>query len=101
LFDVLIEIYESYGYKRRDAVRLILENNIYGLDIDERARQLAYFSLMMKAREYDRRFLTRDYIPQPKVYVVEESNYFKKEIGRYALEYFIDGDKSLKEAIES
>src|SRR5699024_6168689 len=49
LFDVLIQIYESCGYKRRDAVRLILENNIYGLDIDERARQLAYFSLMMKA----------------------------------------------------
>ena len=101
LFDVLIQIYESQGYKSRDAVRLILENNIYGLDIDERARQLAYFSLMMKAREYDRRFLTRDYIPQPKVYTIEESNYFNTENGRRALDYFINGDKNLREAIES
>lgn len=101
LFDVLIQIYESQGYKRRDAVKLILENNIYGLDIDERARQLAYFSLMMKAREHDRRFLTRDYIPQPKVYVVEESNYLKTESNRHALDYFINGNKELKEAIES
>lgn len=101
LFDVLIQIYESQGYKNRDAVRLILENNIYGLDIDERARQLAYFSLMMKAREHDRRFLTRDYIPQPKVYVVEESNYLKTESNRHALDYFINGNKELKESIES
>ncbi|NLD17989.1 MAG: BREX-1 system adenine-specific DNA-methyltransferase PglX, partial [Tissierellia bacterium] len=101
LFDVLIQIYESQGYKNRDAVRLILEKNIYGLDIDERARQLAYFSLMMKAREHDRRFLTRDYIPQPKVYVVEESNYLKTESNRHALDYFINGNKELKEAIES
>lgn len=101
IFDVLIQIYESQGYKSRDAVRLILENNIYGLDIDERARQLAYFSLMMKAREHDRRFLTRDYIPQPKVYTVEESNYFKTENGRNTLEYFINGNKNLKKSIES
>lgn len=101
LFDVLVQIYESQGYKARDAVRLILENNIYGLDIDERARQLAYFSLMMKAREYDRRFLARENIPQPKVFVVEESNYFKTETGKHALDYFIGGDKKIKEAIES
>lgn len=101
IFDVLIQIYETQGYKSRDAVRLILENNIYGLDIDERARQLAYFSLMMKAREHDRRFLTRDYIPQPKVYVVAESNYLKTEGNRHALDYFVNGNKELKEAIES
>lgn len=101
LFDVLIQVYESCGYKRRDAVRLILENNIYGLDIDERARQLAYFSLMMKARQYDRRFLSREYIPQPKVYAIEESNFFKTEIGKNVVDYFVDGDKDLKKDIDS
>ena len=101
LFDVLIQIYESYGYKRRDAVKSILENNIYGLDIDERARQLAYFSLMMKARQYDRRFLSRKDIPQPKVYAIEESNFFKTENGKVIVEYFADGDKDLKKDINS
>lgn len=101
LFDVLIQIYESYGYKRRDAVSLILENNIYGLDIDERARQLAYFSLMMKARQYDRRFLSRRDIPQPRVYAIEESNFFKTEDGKSTVEYFANGDKDLKKDIDS
>ena len=51
-FDVLMDIYSNLGYSNRDAVQSILENNIYGLDIDKRAYQLAYFALMMKAREY-------------------------------------------------
>jgi len=101
LFDVLIQIYESYGYKRSDAVKSILENNIYGLDIDERARQLAYFSLMMKARQYDRRFLSRKDIPQPKVHAIEESNFFKTENGKVIVEHFADGDKDLKKDINS
>lgn len=101
IFDVLIQIYESCGYKSRDAVRLILENNIYGLDIDERARQLAYFSLMMKARQYDRRFLSRKDIPQPKVYAIEESNFFKTENGKNVIEYFANGDNDLKKDIDS
>ncbi|NLI64553.1 MAG: BREX-1 system adenine-specific DNA-methyltransferase PglX, partial [Bacteroidales bacterium] len=101
IFDVLIQIYESCGYKSRDAVRLILENNIYGLDIDERARQLAYFSLMMKARQYDRRFLSRRDIPQPKIYSIEESNFFKTENGKNVIEYFSNGDNDLKKDIDS
>ena len=52
-FDVLVQIYESYGYSKQDAASLIVENNIFGLDIDERAYQLAYFAIMMKARSYD------------------------------------------------
>lgn len=72
MFDVLVQIYESYGYTSREAVAGIVENNIYGLDIDERAAQLAYFSVMMKARQYDRRFFSRDI--QPHVYAIEESN---------------------------
>ena len=71
-FDVLMQIYESLGYTARDAVRSIIENNLYGLDIDERAYQLAYFSIMMKARQYDRGAFRRDYAP--KVYAFEESN---------------------------
>ena len=54
-FDVLMQIYEASGYSQRDAAQSILENNLYGLDIDDRAAQLAYFAVMMKARQYDRR----------------------------------------------
>lgn len=62
-FDVLMQIYESYGYTQRDAARSILKNNIFGLDIDKRAYQLAYFSIMMKARYYNRRILTEEIEP--------------------------------------
>ena len=63
-FDVLMQIYESEGFNPRDAAKLILEKNIYGLDIDRRAYQLAYFSLMMKARQYNRRIFTDGVKPQ-------------------------------------
>lgn len=63
-FDVLIQIYESAGYRPREAAQLILEKNLFGLDIDKRAYQLAYFALMMKARQYNRRILTLDVKPQ-------------------------------------
>ena len=63
-FDVLMQIYESEGYNPRDAAKLILEKNIYGLDIDCRAYQLSYFSLMMKARQYNRRIFTDGVMPQ-------------------------------------
>lgn len=90
LFDVLMQIYESYGYTTREAVASILENNLYGLDIDDRASQLSYFAVMMKARQYDRRFLTRKdedgnpEVPQPHVYAICESN----GIRRGSLKYF-------------
>lgn len=66
LFDVLMQIYESCGYSQRDAAQNIVRHNLYGLDIDKRATQLAYFSVMMKARQYDRRFFSRNL--QPMVY---------------------------------
>lgn len=62
-FDVLISIYCSQGYSEREAASLIIQKNLYGLDIDDRAYQLSYFSLMMKARQYDRRFFTREITP--------------------------------------
>lgn len=70
-FEVLIQIYESAGYADRDAVPLILENNLFGLDIDDRAYQLAWFALMMKARKYDRRAFERNL--HPHVYAIQES----------------------------
>ncbi|MGI6252177.1 MAG: BREX-1 system adenine-specific DNA-methyltransferase PglX [Aminivibrio sp.] len=63
-FDVLMQIYQSVGYNPRDAAKLILEKNICGLDIDRRAWQLAYFALMMKARQYNRRIFSEDIKPQ-------------------------------------
>ena len=71
-FDMLMEIYRTMGYTDRDEVRSIVENNLYGLDIDDRAAQLAYFAVMMKACEYDRRFLRRGI--QPHVCAMQESN---------------------------
>ena len=72
MFDVLVQIYEDYGYTAREAASQILENNLWGLDIDERAAQLSYFAVMMKARQYDRRFFSRKV--QSHVYAIEESN---------------------------
>ncbi len=63
-FEVLVQLYVSCGYSERDAAGLILEKNLYGLDIDKRAYQLSYFALMMKARGCDRRFFTRGVEPQ-------------------------------------
>ena len=71
-FDVLIQMYKNAGYNERDAALKIMQNNIYGLDIDDRAAQLAYFALMMKGRQYDRRFFERGV--NPKVYAIQESN---------------------------
>lgn len=76
-FDVLIQIYESAGYSTRDAAKCILEHNIYGLDIDDRAFQLAYFAIMMKARQYNRRILNREY--KPNIYSIKESNGINRE----------------------
>ena len=67
-FDVLNQIYESAGYSEREIPNLILKHNIYGLDIDDRAGQLAYFALMMKARSYNRRFFRQEDVPQPMIY---------------------------------
>lgn len=73
LFDTLMRIYEDYGYTAKEAVASIVENNLWGLDIDERAAQLAYFAVMMKARQYDRRFFAHPV--QPNVYAIQESNW--------------------------
>ncbi|MDY3057598.1 MAG: BREX-1 system adenine-specific DNA-methyltransferase PglX [Mediterraneibacter faecis] len=94
MFDVLMKIYESYGYTTREAVASIVKNNLYGLEIDDRAAQLAYFAVMMKARQYDRRFFSRGI--QPHVYAIVESNH----VDQFALEYFCNGDMKLTAAMD-
>lgn len=89
-FDVLMQIYEANGYSQRDAAQSILENNLYGLDIDDRAAQLAYFAVMMKARQYDRRIFSRGI--QPRVYAIVESN----GLDSSSVEYFTNNDPQLK-----
>ena len=103
MFDVLMQIYESYGYTTQEAVAGIVKNNIYGLDIDERAAQLSYFAVMMKACQYDKRFLKRKdeegkpKVPQPRVYAIQESN----DVDSFVMEYFCNGNAELKEAMET
>ncbi len=95
MFDVLMKIYESYGYTTREAVASIVENNLYGMDIDDRAAQLAYFAVMMKARQYDRRFFGRGI--QPHVYAIVESNH----VDKFAVDYFCNGDVKLTTAMDT
>lgn len=100
-FDVLMEIYKESGYTERDAAAMIVQNNLFGLDIDDRASQLAYFAVMMKARSYDRRFLSRGI--KPNVLAIKESNRMgaavrdglttdakMNEISRYLVDTFRD-----------
>ena len=89
-FDVLMQIYTSAGWDQREAAQSILKNNLFGLDIDDRAAQLAYFAVMMKARQYDRRLLTRGI--QPNIYSIRESN----GIQAMTIEYFHKNDPKLK-----
>lgn len=73
-FDIFMKIYIEQGWKKQDAVESILKNNLYGLDIDNRAYQLAYFSVMMKARFYDRKILKKGI--KINIYPIQESNSF-------------------------
>ena len=93
-FDVLMQIYTSAGWDQREAAQSILKNNLFGLDIDDRAAQLAYFAVMMKARQYDRRLLTRRI--QPNIFSIRESN----GIQAMTIEYFHNNDPKLKADIE-
>ena len=81
MFDVLVQIYEDYGYPTRDAVASIVQHNLWGLDIDDRAAQLANFAVMMKARQYDRGWFRRGI--QPHVMAIQESNGINREHLRF------------------
>ena len=94
-FDVLMKIYVEYGYSERDAAAEIIKNNLFGLDIDGRASQLAYFSVMMKARQYDRRFFSRNI--QPHIFEITESN----TADWTSIEHFYGSNVALKKDVEA
>ena len=89
-FDVLMQIYTSAGWSERDAARSILENNLYGLDIDDRAGQLAYFAVMMKARKYSRRIMSLDI--KPNVMSIQDSSFMTNEL----IEFIARNDSTIK-----
>lgn len=93
-FDVLMDIYLNLGYSNRDAVQSILENNIYGLDIDKRAYQLAYFALMMKAREYYKRIFSKKL--ELNICYTRESNDINKEI----IDFISNGNNKIKDELD-
>ena len=101
LFDVLMQIYRSAGYTDRDAAAGIVEHNLYGLDIDDRAAQMAYFVVMMKGCHYDSRFLRRHL--NPHVYAIQESGELTTDaLGRLGKQEstaraLLDGFKNAKE----
>lgn len=92
-FDVLMQIYLSCGYTPKDAVKNIVQYNLFGLDIDKRAVQLASFSIMMKSCQYDKRFLKRKIIPR--IYCIEKSMGISKE----CFEYFANGDAGISDSL--
>lgn len=94
-FEVLMQIYESCGYTQKDAARLIIERNLYGLDIDDRAFQLAYFAVMMKGRKYNRRILSLEI--KTNLCGIQESNTIKPEIA----DFIAQGDKVLQKDVEA
>ena len=81
-FDVLMQLYTAEGWSERDAARSILENNLYGLDIDTRAGQLAYFAVMMKARKHFRRLFTAGI--RPNIFAIRDSAFLDDELISFA-----------------
>lgn len=94
-FDVLMQIYLAQGYSERDAAQLIVEKNLWGLDIDRRAYQLAYFAVMMKARQYNRRILISGI--KPNLFVIDDNRALTPEI----IEYIADGDSKIAADLRS
>lgn len=94
-FEVLLYIYLECGYSERDAAKSIVENNLYGLDIDNRAGQLAYFAVMMKARKYNRKILNGE--TAPNVTAIQESNSINPDY----LSLFGDLESKARELLEN
>lgn len=94
-FDVYFKMYLSRGYREREIPKLILENNLFGLDIDKRAAQLATFALVMKAREYDRRLFSRDYTVH--IHSIEESNSIDQE----TIQVFSEGNQEIQDNLNN
>lgn len=82
-FDLLVRIYEEAGFSSREIPSLILKNNLYGIEIDPRAGELAAFALTMKAREHDSRFLRRENAPKPNICVLQNVTFDDEEFKSY------------------
>lgn len=89
-FDLLLSFYQENGYAARDAAELILRKNLYGLDIDERAYQLSYFSLMMKARQYNRKILTLGI--SPNIYCIKNVHIEQALKDYLATKYYVSDE---------
>lgn len=106
MFDVLMDIYESAGYNKREAAFEIVEHNIHGMDIDKRAYQLAYFAVMMKGRGYNRRFF-REKNVKPNIYQIHGSGFTEKTgkkkyiFDQTTLDYFVNNDPMLKQSMNN
>ena len=94
-FDVLMQIYEAQGYTQRDAARLIVEKNLYGLDINLRAYQLAYFAVLMKARQYNRHILNSTV--RPNLYAIDDSTAMKSNV----LDFIANGNQKMRADLQS
>ncbi len=95
-FEMFMQFYLEEGYMEREAAESIIENNLYGLDIDKRAYQLAYFALMMKGRQYSRRILNKD-IENNLYYFIDSKDINRKQIDY--LGYGLDNREESKEDI--
>lgn len=104
-FEVLYQIYLSTGYNKNDIPELILKNNLYGLDIDDRAGQLSILSVLLKAREYDKNIFNKKIVKNLNIMSIQESNtinessidYINSESERENARYLIDNFKNAKE----
>ena len=97
-FDLLYQMYLEKGYSPKDIATLILKNNLWGLDVDERAVQLAYFSVMMKARSVDRQYLIREVVQQPRIYEIIDSQLILQHDYEELLSNYHFSDKSISTA---
>ena len=104
-FEVFMDIYKAMGWPERDAALRIVDKNLWGLDIDDRAAQLAYFAVMMKARQYDRNFFKRG--AQPHILAISESGHYDADGKRCyafdpgALDEFVGDNAKLKTAMNT
>lgn len=85
MFELFFKIYESVGYKKRDIPEKILKNNLFGLDIDDRAGQLSILTVLLKSREYDKDIFNKNI--RPNIYSIQESNGLDKEALELIKEY--------------
>lgn len=104
-FEILYQMYVSVGYNKTDIPELILENNLYGLDIDDRAGQLSVLSVLLKAREYDKNIFNKDIAKRLNVISIQESNtisnsvfdYISDDFEKEKLVYLVESFKNAKE----